>query len=122
MTGDDDDDDDHSCDVDWTGTNPDCIVRIGDFRSQTQGGWGSTCSGNNPGCYRDTHFDTAFPDGVTIGCDGGESLTFTSSAAVRDFPGEWWILLFPACTLLALALSVNLFGDWLRDKLNPRLK
>ncbi|MGB0308820.1 MAG: ABC transporter permease, partial [Paracoccaceae bacterium] len=32
------------------------------------------------------------------------------------------ILLFPACTLLALALSVNLFGDWLRDKLNPRLK
>jgi peptide/nickel transport system permease protein len=38
------------------------------------------------------------------------------------FSGEWWILLFPACTLLALALSVNLFGDWLRDKLNPRLK
>ena len=38
------------------------------------------------------------------------------------FSGEWWILLFPASTLLALALSVNLFGDWLRDKLNPRLK
>lgn len=38
------------------------------------------------------------------------------------FSGEWWILLFPALTLLALALSVNLFGDWLRDTLNPRLK
>jgi len=38
------------------------------------------------------------------------------------FSGEWWILLFPALTLLALALSVNLFGDWLRDALNPRLK
>jgi len=38
------------------------------------------------------------------------------------FSGEWWILLFPACTLLALALSVNLMGDWLRDALNPRLK
>ena len=36
--------------------------------------------------------------------------------------GEWWILLFPAITLLALALSVNLLGDWLRDALNPRLK
>jgi len=38
------------------------------------------------------------------------------------FSGEWWILLFPALTLLTLALSVNLLGDWLRDALNPRLK
>ena len=38
------------------------------------------------------------------------------------FSGEWWILLFPALTLLALALSVNLLGDWLRDTLNPRLR
>ena len=38
------------------------------------------------------------------------------------FSGEWWILFFPACTLLALALAVNLLGDWLRDALNPRLR
>ena len=38
------------------------------------------------------------------------------------FSGEWWILLFPALTLLALALSVNLLCDWLRDALNPRLR
>ena len=38
------------------------------------------------------------------------------------FSGEWWILFFPAVTLLALALSVNLLGDWLRDVLNPRLR
>ena len=38
------------------------------------------------------------------------------------FSGEWWILFFPAIALLALALSVNLLGDWLRDALNPRLK
>jgi peptide/nickel transport system permease protein len=37
------------------------------------------------------------------------------------FSGEWWILLFPAMTLLLLALSVNLLGDWLRDALNPKL-
>ena len=38
------------------------------------------------------------------------------------FSGEWWILLFPSLTLLALALSVNLLGDWLRDVLNPKLR
>ena len=36
------------------------------------------------------------------------------------FSGEWWIILFPALTLLMLALSVNLLGDWLRDTLNPK--
>lgn len=38
------------------------------------------------------------------------------------FSGEWWILFFPAVALLALAFSVNLLGDWLRDALNPRLQ
>jgi peptide/nickel transport system permease protein len=38
------------------------------------------------------------------------------------FSGEWWILFFPAVTLIMLALAVNLLGDWLRDALNPRLR
>ena len=38
------------------------------------------------------------------------------------FSGEWWILLFPSLVLVLLALSINLFGDWLRDALNPRLR
>lgn len=38
------------------------------------------------------------------------------------FAGEWWIILFPSATLLVLALSVNLLGDWLRDVLNPKLR
>jgi peptide/nickel transport system permease protein len=38
------------------------------------------------------------------------------------FSGEWWILLFPAVTLVILALSINLLGDWLRDALNPKLR
>ena len=36
--------------------------------------------------------------------------------------GEWWITLFPGAALVALVLSVNLLGDWLRDALNPRLR
>jgi peptide/nickel transport system permease protein len=38
------------------------------------------------------------------------------------FSGEWWIAVFPGCMLIAIALSVNLLGDWLRDALNPRLR
>ena len=38
------------------------------------------------------------------------------------FSGEWWITLFPGLTLVLLALSVNLLGDWLRDALNPKLR
>ncbi len=37
------------------------------------------------------------------------------------FSGEWWITIFPGVTLVLIALSVNLLGDWLRDALNPRL-
>jgi len=38
------------------------------------------------------------------------------------FSGEWWITFFPAGALVALVLSVNLLGDWLRDALNPKLR
>ncbi len=38
------------------------------------------------------------------------------------FSGEWWITFFPAATLVALVLSVNLIGDWLRDTFNPKLR
>ena len=35
---------------------------------------------------------------------------------------EWWITVFPGIALVALVLSVNLLGDWLRDALNPKLR
>ncbi len=38
------------------------------------------------------------------------------------FSGEWWITIFPGLTLIIVSLSVNLFGDWLRDALNPKLQ
>lgn len=37
------------------------------------------------------------------------------------FSGSWWITVFPSVVLVALILSLNLLGDWLRDLLNPRL-
>ena len=36
--------------------------------------------------------------------------------------GEWWVTLFPSLALAAIVLSINVFGDWLRDALNPRLR
>jgi peptide/nickel transport system permease protein len=38
------------------------------------------------------------------------------------FSGEWWMAIFPGIFLVALVLSVNLLGDWLRDALNPKLR
>ncbi len=38
------------------------------------------------------------------------------------FSGEWWLVIFPAAALMLLVVGVNLFGDWLRDALNPRLR
>ena len=38
------------------------------------------------------------------------------------FSGEWWITIFPGLALVAMVLSVNLLGDWLRDALNPKLR
>lgn len=38
------------------------------------------------------------------------------------FSGEWWLVIFPALALMILVVAVNLFGDWLRDALNPQLR
>jgi peptide/nickel transport system permease protein len=34
----------------------------------------------------------------------------------------WWTVLFPGLAMVLVVLSVNLFGDWLRDKLDPKLR
>ncbi|MBM6596791.1 ABC transporter permease [Microvirga pudoricolor] len=38
------------------------------------------------------------------------------------FSGIWWIALFPALALVILVLAVNIVGDWLRDRFNPKLR
>jgi len=53
------------------------------FRTQTQGGWGSKPSGNNPGMYLKNNFNTAFPNGVEIGCTN--KFRFTSASAISNF-------------------------------------
>lgn len=38
------------------------------------------------------------------------------------FSGEWWVSIFPGILLVLIVVSVNLFGDWLRDAMNPKLQ
>ncbi|HKJ97402.1 MAG TPA: ABC transporter permease [Desulfotignum sp.] len=37
------------------------------------------------------------------------------------YAGMWWMVLFPGLTLILLVVAINLFSDWLRDEMNPRL-
>ena len=34
----------------------------------------------------------------------------------------WWISFFPGLAIFLIVMSMNFFGDWLRDKLDPRLR
>jgi hypothetical protein len=54
------------------------------YHTQTQGGWSSTCSGDNPGCTRDEYFADVcpYPEYLMIGC-GSNTAIFTNSEAVR---------------------------------------
>ena len=38
------------------------------------------------------------------------------------FSGDWWMSILPGGLLVIVALSINLVGDWLRDRLNPTMR
>jgi peptide/nickel transport system permease protein len=41
----------------------------------------------------------------------------------RDYiTSAWWVSLFPGLAILLVVLAFNLFGDWLRDTLDPKLR
>jgi len=62
------------------GDNGDC----GTHKTFTQGGWGATPNGNNPGVYLHANFSGAYPNGVVIGC-GSNTLVFETAQEITDF-------------------------------------
>ena len=41
----------------------------------------------------------------------------------RDYISTaWWITFFPGLAILLIVFSMNFLGDWLRDRLDPRLR
>lgn len=37
------------------------------------------------------------------------------------YVGMWWMILFPGAALVMLVVGINLFADWLREELNPKI-
>ena len=44
------------------------------------------------------------------------------SAARPYFRSYWWVMTFPGLAIMMIIFGLNLFGDGLRDALDPRLK
>ncbi len=38
------------------------------------------------------------------------------------YTGMWWMVVFPGAALVLLVLGINLFADWLREELNPKIE
>ena len=34
----------------------------------------------------------------------------------------WWLFFFPTLAIVLTVLAMNLLGDWLRDRLDPKLR
>jgi peptide/nickel transport system permease protein len=39
---------------------------------------------------------------------------------VEPIRAAWWVSFFPGLTILLVVMAINLVGDWLRDRLDPR--
>ncbi len=38
------------------------------------------------------------------------------------YAGMWWMVVFPGGALILLVVGINLFADWLREELNPKIE
>ena len=38
------------------------------------------------------------------------------------YVGMWWMIVFPGAALISLVVGINLFADWLREELNPKIE
>jgi peptide/nickel transport system permease protein len=45
-----------------------------------------------------------------------------SEARPTLMAGQWWLTVFPGVCILLIVLATQLFGDWLRVRLDPQLR
>jgi peptide/nickel transport system permease protein len=38
------------------------------------------------------------------------------------YAGMWWMIVFPGAALILLVVGINLFADWLREEMNPKIQ
>jgi peptide/nickel transport system permease protein len=58
---------------------------------------------------------------------GVPSSTVTWGSIIADgsphlINGVWWIAVLPGLAIFLVVMAINFFGDWLRDRLDPRLR
>lgn len=71
-----------------TQINTSSKINVGDFRTQTQEGWGIDPQENNPGAYLQANFASAFSNGMLIGNASAFKITLMSPQAVTSFLPE----------------------------------
>ena len=59
-----------------------------------------------------------------LGLKVGEPAWGVMVAEVKDYisGNGWWLSLFPGIIITVVVMAFNLFGDWLRDYLDPKLR
>jgi dipeptide transport system permease protein len=67
-------------------------------------------------------FSTAILDAAALGFLGLGAQPPTLAGALQYYQRAWWVLTFPGLSILLTVLAFNLFGDGLRDALDPKLK
>ncbi|MBW2996798.1 hypothetical protein KY349_00485 [Candidatus Woesearchaeota archaeon] len=62
----------------------DCVIEIGDYCTQTQGGWGTDqCQGGNTACLLQNNWATVIGGNLVVGV--GNTLTFSGASAVAAY-------------------------------------
>jgi peptide/nickel transport system permease protein len=63
-----------------------------------------------------------FGFGPQLGSGATSLGNLVGSSKENVLSGNWWMVVFPCVTLLLLALTINFFGDGLRDATDPKLQ
>ena len=75
---------DNCSEVTWSNNYIDCDGGLGMFTTYKQGQWGSA-AGGVASDLMDDDFDAVFADGLSVGCEDGYELLFTSAASVDNY-------------------------------------
>lgn len=68
---------------DFETINNSITANLPEFCTQTQGGWGATCHGDNPACLLTNNWNAVIGESLIVGI--GRTITLTSPEAVRDY-------------------------------------
>jgi hypothetical protein len=86
--------------------------------SETVGEWAYTRAGCFSQATRRRHKSLLGPQRGTVEVERVEVVR--GGGSWRGLP--WWMVVFPGAAITVTILAVNLFGDALRDFLDPKLK